>query len=87
VRNNALWASKSFPGQEGWITIPTTTPDSGDVTHHPFPGEVDHFVECILNKKKTIVDLDDAIKTFELIEAADRSARQSGKPVSLPLGW
>lgn len=87
VRNNALWASKSFPGQEGWITIPTTSPDSGDVTHHPFPGEVDHFVECILNKKKTIVDLDDAVKTFELIEAADRSARQGGKPVSLPLGW
>jgi predicted dehydrogenase len=52
-----------------------------------FPAEVDHFVECILSKKKTIVDLDDAIKTFEIIEAADRSASAGGKPVSLPLGW
>ena len=87
VRNNRIWATKSFPGQTDWITIPTTSPDSGDVTHHPFPGEVDHFVDCILKKKKTIVDLDDAIKTFEIIEAADRSSERGGAPVKLPLGW
>ena len=79
-----LWSKKSFPGQEDWITIPTTTPDSGDVTHHPFPGEVNHFIDCILKKEKTIVSLDDALKTFEIIEAADRSAQQGGKPISLP---
>ena len=87
VRNDKIWAIKSFPGQEDWITIPTTKPDSGDVTHHPFPGEINHFVDCILNNKKTIVDLDDAVKTFEIIEAADRSAEQGGKPVRLPIGW
>ena len=87
VINNRVWSKESFPGQEGWITIPTTTPDSGDVSHHPFPNEVDHFVECILAKKRTIVDLDDAIKTFEIIEAADRSATHDGAPVKLPLGW
>ncbi len=85
VINNRVWSRTSFPGQEGWITIPTTTPDSGDVTHHPFPNEVDHFVECILQKKRPIVDLDDAIKTFELIEAADRSACAGGQAVKLPL--
>jgi len=84
IRNNHLWSKKSFPGQEDWITIPTTTPDSGDVTHHPFPGEVNHFIDCILKKEKTIVSLDDALKTFEIIEAADRSAQQGGKPISLP---
>ena len=87
VINNRVWAKESFPGQEGWITVPTTTPDSGDVSHHPFPGEVDHFVDCILGRKRTIVDLDDAIKTFEIIEAADRSANSGGSPVRLPLGW
>jgi predicted dehydrogenase len=87
LRNDKLWAVQSFPGQDEWITIPTTTPDSGDVTHHPFPDEVDHFVDCILQNKKTIVDLDDAIKTFEIIEAADRSAENGGEPVKLPLGW
>jgi predicted dehydrogenase len=87
VINNRVWAKGSFPGQEGWITIPTTGPDSGDVSHHPFPSEVDHFVDCIRERKKTMVDLDDAIKTFEIIEAADRSAQSGGKPVKLPLGW
>jgi len=87
VRNDRLWSSQSFPGQDDWIEIPTTSPDSGDVTHHPFPGEVNHFVDCILNNKKTIVDLNDAIKTFEIIEAADRSAQQGGAAVKLPLGW
>ncbi len=87
VINNRVWAQQSFPGQEDWITIPTTTPDSGDVAHHPFPSQVDHFVDCILGQRKTIVDLDDAIKTFEIIEAADRSAVSGGQPVKLPLGW
>jgi predicted dehydrogenase len=48
---------------------------------------VDHFVDCIRERKKTMVDLDDAIQTFEIIEAADRSAQSGGKPVKLPLGW
>ena len=52
VLNNRVWARGSFPGQQGWITIPTTTPDSGDVSHHPFPEEVAHFVECILAEKE-----------------------------------
>jgi predicted dehydrogenase len=29
VLNNRVWARGSFPGQQGWITIPTTTPNSG----------------------------------------------------------
>jgi hypothetical protein len=38
-----------------------------------------------LNDTPCIVDLNDAIKTFEIIEAADRSAQNGGKPVTLPL--
>ncbi|MGI5172793.1 Gfo/Idh/MocA family oxidoreductase [Treponema sp. OMZ 840] len=83
--NDKLWAKKSFPGQSDWIHLPVQTPDSGDVKHHPFPQEVNHFVDCILNNTKCIVDLDDAMKTFEIIEAADRSAAQGGIPIKLPL--
>jgi len=75
----------AFPGQEDWIRLPVQTPDSGDVSHHPFPDEVNHFVDCILNGTPCIVDIDDAMKTFEIIEAADRSARNHGAPVRLPL--
>lgn len=83
--NDKLWAADSFSGQNKWIDLPVQTPDSGDVSHHPFPDEVNHFVDCILNDTPCIVDLNDAIKTFEIIEAADRSAQNGGKPVSLPL--
>jgi len=83
--NDRLWAKQALPGQKDWITLPVETPDSGDVSHHPFGEEVDHFVRTILDGEKCIVDLDDAIKTFEIIEAADRSARNGGMPVKLPL--
>jgi len=83
--NNQLWAKQAIPGQNNWITLPVQTPDSGDVSHHPFPSEVDHFIDSILNDTPCIVDLDDAIKTFEIIEAADRSAKNNGIPVRLPL--
>jgi predicted dehydrogenase len=83
--NDKFWAKEALPGQHDWITLPVVTPDSGDVTHHPFPQEVDHFVSVILDGVECIVDLDDAIKTFEIIEAADRSAENGGMPVKLPL--
>lgn len=83
--NDSFWSKDAFPGQQDWIHLPVQTPDSGDVSHHPFPEEVNHFVDCILNNTPCIVDLDDAIKTFEIIEAADRSARSGGMPVKLPL--
>ncbi|MDD2406585.1 MAG: Gfo/Idh/MocA family oxidoreductase [Sphaerochaetaceae bacterium] len=83
--NDRFWAKKALPGQHDWITLPVQTPDSGDVSHHPFPEEVNHFVSTILDGERCIVDLDDAIKTFEIIEAADRSAQQGGTPIKLPL--
>lgn len=84
IINNKLWSSSTFPGQEDWMKIPTVTPDSGDVVTHPFPQLVNHFVDTILNNTKCIIDIDEAMKTFEIIEAADRSAAADGIPINLP---
>jgi len=84
IRNNQLYAPSKFPGQTGFATIPTILPDSGDVTHHPFQGEIDHLVDCILNGRESHVNVEDATKTFEIIFASDMSAAQ-GRPVKLPL--
>lgn len=81
IRNNKIFSHK-FVGQTDYITIPTILPDSGDVRHHPFEGEVNHFVDCILNDKKPFPDLEDASITHRLIFAADLSAKE-GKPVKL----
>jgi len=80
LRNNELFAPKLFPGQNDFTKIPCILPDSGDVTHHPFQGEVSHFLDCIISDQKPFPDLEDAALTHAVCFAADHSA-ESGRPV------
>jgi predicted dehydrogenase len=72
------------PGLEGWAHFPTTLPDTPEVTHHPFPGEIDDFIDSILHDRRAVVDISDARKTHDIMFAAERSARE-GRPIALPL--
>lgn len=83
VKDNRIWSHK-FPGQKGWVEIPTILPVSSDVTHHPFQGEMDHFVDCIRSGRESHCNLEDAIHTHEIAFAALR-CYETGKPVRLPL--
>jgi len=83
IRNNQLFTTK-WPGQNAWAPIPTILPDSGDVSHHPFQQEVDHFIDCIQNNKESHANVADTYNTHEICLAADISALE-GKPVRLPL--
>jgi predicted dehydrogenase len=82
LRNNELFAPKLFPGQNDFTKIPCILPDSGDVTHHPFKGEVSYFIDCIIEDKQPFPDLEDAAKTHAVCFAADLSA-ESGRAVSI----
>jgi predicted dehydrogenase len=82
IRDNRIYAKEFFAGQTDWITVPTIRPDSGDVTHHPFDGELSHFIDCILNEKESPVNLADAAKTHAVCFALERSALE-GRPVKL----
>ncbi|HEX8523503.1 MAG TPA: Gfo/Idh/MocA family oxidoreductase [Tepidisphaeraceae bacterium] len=84
IRDNRLWSENLLPGQTNWATIPTVLPDSGDVTHHPFNGQIEALVAGILDGAPVLPDLDDAVKTHEVIFAADRSAQEK-RPIQLPL--
>jgi predicted dehydrogenase len=84
IRDNRLWSETLLPGQTDWSTIPTVLPDSGDVTHHPFNGQIEALVAGILDGAPILPDLDDAVKTHEVIFAADRSAERR-ESVKLPL--
>ena len=83
IRNNQVF-SKRWTGQKGWATFPTILPDSGDVSHHPFRDEVNHFVDCIQNDRESHCSLEDAALTHEICFASEISARES-RPVTLPL--
>jgi len=82
LRNNELFAPKLFPGQNNFTKIPCILPDSGDVTHHPFQGEVSHFLDCIINDEQPFPDIEDATLTHAVCFAADLSA-ESGRPVPI----
>jgi len=83
IKENRVW-SRKFPGQTGWVEIPTILPDTPEVTHHPFRGEVDHFVDCILKETESHCNLEDAVNTHEAIFAAMIS-QERGEKVKLPL--
>ncbi|MCF6285975.1 MAG: gfo/Idh/MocA family oxidoreductase, partial [Candidatus Hydrogenedentes bacterium] len=83
VRDHKLW-SRPIPGQNDWQAIPGITPDSSDVSHHPFQGQMDHFVDCILNDRESHCNLEDALRTHEVVYAAQR-CYETGQPVKLPL--
>ena len=83
VKDNRIWSHK-FPGQKGWVEIPTILPDSADVSHHPFQGQIDHFVGCILNDRESHCNLEDAIHTHEVVFAA-LECYETKRPVKLPI--
>lgn len=83
IRNNQIF-STTWPGQRGWAAVPTVLPDSGDVSHHPFQTEVDHFVNCIREGRESHASVADTIKSHEICIAADLSAAE-GRTVHLPL--
>jgi predicted dehydrogenase len=83
VKDNRIWSHK-FPGQKSWVTLPTVLPDTAEVSHHPFQGQMDHFVECIDGGVESHCNLEDAVKTHEIVFAAQECYR-TGRPVKLPL--
>ncbi len=82
IRNNEIFAPKLFPGQNDFMKIPCILPDSADVSHHPFEGEVSHLLDCIIEDKRPYPDLEDAAQTHAVCFAADLSA-ESGRPVTI----
>jgi predicted dehydrogenase len=83
VKNNKVWSHK-YPAQNKWVELSAIGPDSSDVAHHPFMGEIDHFVDCILSGRESHCNFEDAVKTHEIAFAA-LECYKTKKPVKLPL--
>jgi predicted dehydrogenase len=82
----ASFVSHELPTGAAAIRLVCPMPGSADVSHHPFQGEIDELVTCILEDRETSISVFDAQKTMEVCLAADRSAERGGRPVTLPLG-
>ena len=84
LRDNRLYTRK-LPGALDWAVFPTVLPNSGSVAHHPFQGEINHFLDCIRSGVESHASLHDAVNTHEACFAIDQSGRAQGQPVRLPL--
>jgi predicted dehydrogenase len=83
VFDQKIWSPEG-DAEKVWRELSQPAPDSSDVTHHPFQGEIDHFVDCIRKGIQSHCNLQDAIKTHEIIFDAIES-QKSGRPIRLPL--
>jgi UDP-N-acetyl-2-amino-2-deoxyglucuronate dehydrogenase len=85
ILNNQVYSSKHYPGSLGYWQFPTIQPDSGDVSHHPFKEEIDHFMECIEQDVESHASIHDTWKSMEICYAIDESASKGGQPVKVNL--
>jgi predicted dehydrogenase len=80
LRDNRFY-SRKLPGATDWATFPTITPNSGLVSHHPFDGEISHFLDCIRDGKESHASVRDAVNTHHAVFAIDESSAAGGKKV------
>jgi predicted dehydrogenase len=83
IFDNRLWSHK-FPGQTDWVELPSILPGSSNVAHHPFQGEIDHFIDCLREGRESHCNFEDSVKTHEIIFAATESVAKN-QPIRLPL--
>ena len=82
IRDNRVFSKPLFPAQNDWVTISSSTPNSGAVTHHPFQEEIDNLANNILHDTPVLSDVLDACNSMEVVIAIEESAAQ-GKPVGI----
>jgi len=82
LRDNRFY-SRKLPGVTGWVEFPTVLPNSGAVSHHPFQGEVDHFLDCIIEGKESHVNVHDGVNTHRALFAIDRSCADGGTTIAV----
>jgi len=78
----AFEAGKTITGAP-MIRIKTAMPGSADVAHHPFQGEIDELVECVLEDRETHLNVYDADVTMRVCFAVDTSAARGGKTMKV----
>ena len=81
--DNKLYSNKLGLQKKEWAEVPMSLADSGDVADHPYATQFQAFFDSI-EKGETmpLTSLDEAMKTFEVLFAADQSAKER-RPVKL----
>ena len=84
IQDNRVYSSQRYPGATDYWTLPTISPNSGDVTHHPFKAEIDHFIQCLEDDVESHASIHDSYRSMAVCFAIDESAALGGAPVVVP---
>jgi len=81
--DNKLYSSKLHMRDKEWTQLPMAMADSGDVMDHPYKDQFQAFFDALdKGEDMPLTSLDESIKSFEVIFAADKSVAE-GRPVTL----
>ena len=68
-----------------WSKLSLKMLDSGDVSDHPYQTQFQAFFDAIeAGREMPLTGFHQALRSFEVVFAADRSAAAGGQPVTLP---
>jgi len=81
--NDEMWTTQ-IDGlrPDEWVKTPTAQAESGDVLDHPYPPQIDDFMECIRCGQDSRINFAEAFKTHRVMFAIERSLAE-GRPVKL----
>ena len=86
IRNNRYFLTEWGDKKEvGFRNIDGKMPDDPNVAHHPFPDEIQYFLDCVKSGSEPDVSIPRSYHTYEIAFALDESA-ETGRTVALPLG-
>ena len=81
--DNKIYSNKLHLRDKAWAELPMALADSGDVADHPYQDQFQSFFDALdESKDMPFTSLDESMKSFEVIFAADKSAEE-GRPVTL----
>jgi len=83
--DNKFHSMKLQTDKNAWSNLSMKLLDSGDVSDHPYLDQFNAFFQAITSDREMpLTDLDTALKSFEVVFAADKSAEE-GSSVQLPV--
>ncbi len=74
---------RRFQEQQEFFRIDTGTKKTGDVSGHPFPAMVDHFIGCLKEDRDSPHNVRSAVNAQKACLAISRSAREGGVEIAV----
>jgi len=81
--NDEMWSTQiAGLRPDEWVRTPTAQAESGDVLDHPYPPQIDDFMDCIATGRDSMINFAEAFKTHRVMFAIEKALAE-GRPVKV----